>query len=175
MRGRIRWIWVLGCVVAVGSCTVPVDPGAGGGGAGGGSDNGGAGGGDGMTGGDGAAGCGGVDLSGAWTQDTNTLTIAQDAGALTSTFDVPFACDPEDGSGQMFQTDEDFMGMLDGCDITGTINVCRFGCDDQSNFQCGIVALDMSGTVDPGGDRFEIMVTDAFTGDSLTLVYLRQP
>lgn len=123
----------------------------------------------------GAATCDAIDLSGAWIQQMNALTITQNGDAVTSTFDAAFECDPEDGSGELFETVDDFQATVDGCDITGTINVCRFGCDDQSDFECGIVELSMTGTIDSSGDQFEINVTDPATDDSLNLVYQRAP
>ena len=40
--------------------------------------------------------CAGLDLTGHWTQDMNTLGIVQTGADLTSIFDEPFECDPED-------------------------------------------------------------------------------
>ena len=117
--------------------------------------------------------CAGVDLTGTWTQDANSLDIVQTGANVTSTFDEPFDCDPEDG-GDIVSESEDFQATVDGCNITGTINVCRFGCDEDSDFECGIVPLDMTGVINASGDRFEIDVSDDATGDSITLIYNRQ-
>lgn len=118
--------------------------------------------------------CAGIDLTGTWTQDANTLGIVQTGADVTSTFDEPFDCDPEDG-GDIVSGSEDFQATVAGCAITGVINVCRFGCDETSDFECGIVPLDMTGIINPSGDRFEIDVSDDATGDSITLIYNRQP
>jgi len=119
--------------------------------------------------------CAGIDLTGTWIQDFNTVGVVQTGADLTSTFDEPFVCDPEDGTGDVVSESEDFQATIDGCNFTGVINVCRFGCDETSNFECGIVPLDMIGFIDPSGDRFEVDVSDDATGDSITLIYNRQP
>jgi hypothetical protein len=110
------------------------------------------------------------DLQGFWRElggsETRYVAIDHVGSAVVSTFLQPAVCDHRDGTGTSSTTEDDWIGDIADCEITGTIQLCQYGCADQCT-NGWVDSQSFTATVSGDGQRItgQWVSGDGNTGD----------
>ncbi|MFQ5412647.1 MAG: hypothetical protein ACE5EC_10120, partial [Phycisphaerae bacterium] len=119
-----------------------------------------------------------VDLNGFWRDGGKSglvlFNFVQDGIVITSTREKPAVCDHQDGLETMTEFTEDFVGQIDGCDISGQITACQFGLRDPSRIGLnGVIKATLEAEISHDQQRIMGSFTNPATGRSGTAVWER--
>lgn len=93
--------------------------------------------------------CAAVDLNGYWDLGNRQSFLIESGSSVTSKYTQEHTCDHRDDEGTSSTTLDDFTGTRDGCFVTGTLMVCRFGTSNpgangftEATFTAAIISND---------------------------------